>query len=55
MLAVLEVPAPDKKFAPQVLVFLQKGVKSSSVRLVIEKAKKRGKGSDSCVAELSVH
>ncbi|MEW5853475.1 MAG: hypothetical protein AB2A00_32160 [Myxococcota bacterium] len=55
VLAVVEMPVPERKFAPQVLVFLQPGTKTSSLKLVVDKVKRRGKTNDTCVAELSVH
>jgi hypothetical protein len=55
VLAVVEAPSPERKFAPQVLVFLTPGTESSMVRVMIDKVKKRGKANDTCVAEVSVH
>ncbi|MBI5498518.1 MAG: hypothetical protein HY904_26185 [Deltaproteobacteria bacterium] len=55
VLAVVEVPVPERKFAPQVLVFLRKGTRSSWVRLVIDKVKKHGKANEACIAEVSLH
>lgn len=55
VVAVLEVAQPDRKFAPQVLVFLGKGVRTESVRLVLDRVKKRGRFNDACIAEFSLH
>ncbi len=55
VVAVLEVPSPERKFMPQVLVFLQKGTKSPWVRLQLDRVKKKSKGNEACIAEFSVH
>lgn len=53
--AVLHVPSPDRKYAPQLLVFLKPGLKSSSVKLVLDRVKKKSRTNDACISELSVH
>lgn len=55
VLTVLQTPVPERKFAPQVLVFLQPGIQAEYVKLVIDKVRKRGKRNETCVTEMSVH
>lgn len=53
--AVLELPLKDKRWAKQTLVFLDGKVRSKTVRITLEKAKRQGRANRTCISEISVH
>lgn len=54
-LAVADMKLPSKPFAKQYLVFFDGEARAKTVRVTVDKVKRRGRFNRSCIAEITVH